>query len=69
MVPIFQDDHHRGVASSRAILPTASVATDEIDLLERLATQVAIAIQQAQLFNQVQQQVRSSNCSIKSVRH
>jgi len=55
MVLIFQDDH-RGLLAVEQYSQPRQWQPIEIDLLERLATQVAIAIQQAQLFNQVQQQ-------------
>jgi len=56
MVPIFQDDHRRRLLAVEQYSQPRQWQPIEIDLLERLATQVAIAIQQAQLFNQVQQQ-------------
>jgi PAS domain S-box-containing protein len=56
MVPIFQDDHQWGLLAVEQYSQPRQWQPIEIDLLERLATQVAIAIQQAQLFNRVQQQ-------------
>ena len=56
VVPIFQDYHLWGLLAVHQCSRQRQWQLTEIDLLERLATQVAIAIQQAQLFNQVQQQ-------------
>jgi len=40
MAPIFQDDHQWGLLAVSSNTLTASVQPIEIDLLERLATQV-----------------------------
>ena len=56
VVPIFQDSYHWGLLEVHQCSQARQWQPIEIDLLEKLATQVAIAIQQAQLFNQVQQQ-------------
>lgn len=56
-VPILQDNHLLwGLLEVHQCSQARQWQPTEIDLLEKLATQVAIAIQQAQLFNQVQQQ-------------
>lgn len=56
VVPILQGAHLWGVLAVHQCSATRRWQPIEIDLLEKLATQVAIAIQQAQLFKQVQQQ-------------
>ena len=56
IVPILQDSFHWGLLEVHQCSAPRQWQPTEIDLLEKLATQVAIAIQQAQLFNQVQQQ-------------
>lgn len=59
VVPIFQDDGYLwGLLAAHQCFQVRQWQQTEIDLLEQLATQVAIAIQQAQLFNQVQQQAQ-----------
>lgn len=58
VVPILQDDHQWGLLAVHQCSQPRQWQPTEIDLLEKLAIQVAIAIQQAQLFNQVQQQAR-----------
>jgi signal transduction histidine kinase len=57
LVPIIEDGHVLwGLLTVHQCSQARQWQSTEIDLLEKLATQVAIAIQQAQLFNQVQQQ-------------
>lgn len=56
VVPILQDNHHWGLLTVHQCSGPRQWQQTEIDFLKQLATQVAIAIQQAQLFNQVQQQ-------------
>ncbi len=57
LVPIIQDNHLVwGLLTVHQCSQPRQWQPTEIDLLEKIATQVAIAIQQAQLFNQVQQQ-------------
>jgi PAS domain S-box-containing protein len=56
VVPILQGDYAWGLLAVHQCSRSRQWQLSEIDLIEKLATQVAIAIQQAQLFNQVQQQ-------------
>lgn len=56
VVPILQGDYAWGLLVVHQCSQPRQWQLSEIDLIEKLATQVAIAIQQAQLFNQVQQQ-------------
>lgn len=56
MVPILQGDYLWGLLAVHQCSTVRQWQQAEIDLLEQLATQVAIAIQQAQLFSQVQLQ-------------
>lgn len=59
IVPILQDRGSLwGLLAAHQCFQVRQWQQTEIDLLEQLATQVAIAIQQAQLFNQVQQQAQ-----------
>ncbi|PSB30409.1 PAS domain S-box protein [Stenomitos frigidus] len=58
VVPIVQGDQLWGVLAVHQCSSARQWQTSEIALLEPLATQVAIAIQQAQLFSQVQQQAQ-----------
>ncbi len=59
VVPIFQDGGYLwGLLAVHQCFQTRQWQQTEIDLLEKLATQVEIAIQQAQLFNQVKQQAQ-----------
>ncbi len=59
VVLIFQDGGYLwGLLAAHQCSGARQWQQTEIDLLEQLATQVAIAIQQAQLFNQVQQQAQ-----------
>ncbi len=56
VVPILQDNHQWGLLAVHQCSGPRQWQQTEIDFLKQLATQVAIGIQQAQLFNQVQQQ-------------
>jgi len=56
VVPILQGDYAWGLLAVHQCSRSRQWQLSEIDLIEKLATQVAIALQQAQLFNQVQQQ-------------
>jgi len=56
VVPIFEDSHMWGLLAVHQCSKARQWQQTEIDLLEKLGTQVAIAINQAQLFDQVQQQ-------------
>ncbi|MBW4470118.1 MAG: PAS domain S-box protein [Stenomitos rutilans HA7619-LM2] len=58
VVPIMQSDQLWGILAVHQCSSTRQWQPFEIALLEPLATQVAIAIQQAQLFSQVQQQAQ-----------
>ncbi len=58
VVPIIQDEEVWGVLTVHQCSGTREWQTFEIDSLQQLAIQVAIAIQQAQLFSQVQQQAQ-----------
>ncbi|XGV95908.1 MAG: PAS domain S-box protein [Leptolyngbya sp. BL-A-14] len=58
VVPIMQGDQLWGILAVHQCSSTRQWQPFEIALLEPLATQVAIAIQQAQLFSQVQQQAQ-----------
>ncbi len=58
VVPILQGDQLWGVLTVHQCSSTRQWQSFEVEFLEQLATQVAIAIQQAQLFSQVQQQAR-----------
>lgn len=59
VVPILQDNGYLwGLLAAHQCFQVRQWQQTEIDLLEQLATQVAIAIQQAQLFSQVQQQAQ-----------
>jgi signal transduction histidine kinase len=54
VVPIVQDGQLWGIMSTHQCSASRQWQPSEIDLLEKLATQLAIAIQQAQLYQQVQ---------------
>lgn len=54
VVPIVQDGQLWGIMSTHQCSGSREWQPSEIDLLEKLATQLAIAIQQAQLYQQVQ---------------
>ena len=54
VVPIVQDGQLWGIMSTHQCSAPREWQPSEIDLLEKLATQLAIAIQQAQLYQQVQ---------------
>ncbi|MUL36635.1 GAF domain-containing protein [Gloeocapsopsis dulcis] len=56
VVPILQGDYAWGLLVVHQCSRSRQWQLSEIDLIEKLATQVAIALQQAQLFSQVQQQ-------------
>ncbi|GEM_PF-6503316 len=56
VMPILQGNHLWGLLVTHQCSETRSWQKFEVDLLQQLATQLAIAIQQAQLFSQVQQQ-------------
>ncbi len=58
VVPILQSERLWGILAVHQCSQTRQWQPFEIALLEQLATQVAIAIQQAQLFAQVQQQAQ-----------
>ncbi|XHX75957.1 MAG: PAS domain S-box protein [Stenomitos frigidus ULC029] len=58
VVPILQSDQLWGILAVHQCSQIRHWQPFEIALLEQLATQVAIAIQQAQLFTQVQQQAQ-----------
>ncbi len=58
VVPIIQGTQLWGVLAVHQCTDVRKWQPLEIDLLEQLATQVTIAIQQAQLFSQVQQQAQ-----------
>lgn len=58
VVPILQSQHLWGVLTVHQCSLARQWQWFEIDLLEQLATQVAIALQQAQLFQRVQQQAQ-----------
>ncbi len=58
VVPIIQGEQLWGVLAVHHCADARQWQQLEVDLLEQLATQVAIAIQQAQLFSQVQQQAQ-----------
>lgn len=59
VVPIFQDNGYLwGLLAIHQCFQVRHWQQTEINLLEKLAIQVEIAIQQAQLFNQVKQQAR-----------
>ncbi len=59
IVPILQDGGYLwGLLAAHQCFQVRQWQQTEIDLLEQLATQVAIAIQQSQLFNQVEQQAQ-----------
>lgn len=58
LVPIVFNDQLWGLLCAHHCSAPRHWQTFEIDLLQQLATQVAIAIQQAQLFQQVQQQAQ-----------
>lgn len=58
VVPILQNNHLWGLLSVHQCSQPRQWQQTEIDLLQQLATQLAIAIQQAQLFNQLQQQAQ-----------
>ena len=58
VVPIMQGDQFWGILAVHQCSGTRQWQPFEIALLEPLSTQVAIAIQQAQLFRQVQQQAQ-----------
>lgn len=55
VVPILQGEHLWGLLIAHHCRSARSWRTDEVELLTQLATQVAIAIQQSELFGQVQQ--------------
>ncbi len=54
VVPIMQDGQLWGIMSTHQCSEPRQWQPSEIDLLQKLATQLAIAIQQAQLYQQVQ---------------
>lgn len=56
IVPILLENHQWGLLTVHQCSRVRQWQPTEIDLLEKLATQVAIAIQQAQLFKRIQQQ-------------
>ncbi len=56
VVLIIVENHQWGLLTVHQCSRVRQWQPTEIDLLEKLATQVAIAIQQAQLFNRIQQQ-------------
>ncbi len=58
VVPILQTNQLWGVLAVHQCSSTRQWQAFEVDFLEKLATQTAIAIQQAQLFDQLQQQAR-----------
>lgn len=58
VVPIFQGDDFWGVLAVHQCSAPRQWHGFEIDLVQQLAVQVAIAIQQAQLFSQLQQQTQ-----------
>lgn len=58
VVPISQGNQIWGVLAVHQCSACRQWQSFEVEFLEQLATQVAIAIQQAQLFSQVQQQAR-----------
>jgi len=58
VVPILQETHLWGVLAVHQCSGMRQWQAIEIELLEHLAVQAAIAIQQAQLFSQVQQQAQ-----------
>lgn len=59
VLPIFQDNGYLwGLLAVHQCFQVRQWQQTEIDLLEKLAIQVEIAIQQAQLFNQVKQQAQ-----------
>ncbi len=58
VVPLFQGDHCWGVLTVHQCSIPRRWQEFEIDLVQQLAIQVAIAIQQAQLFSQLQQQTQ-----------
>ena len=55
IIPILQDNQLLGILAIYQYSQPRSWKLEEINLLEQLATQVAIAIQQGQLYQQVQQ--------------
>jgi PAS domain S-box-containing protein len=54
VVPLLQDDHLWGLLVTQQCQAPRRWSTLEIELLQHLATQLAIAIQQAELYRQVQ---------------
>lgn len=58
VLPIFQDNGLWGLLAVHQCFQVRQWQQTEIDLLEKLAIQVEIAIQQAQLFSQVKQQAQ-----------
>jgi PAS domain S-box-containing protein len=58
IVPLLQGDHCWGVLTVHQCSTPRRWQEFEIDLVQQLAIQVAIAIQQAQLFSQLQQQTQ-----------